>query len=73
MGVRECSRVDRELRERLFSRRAIESMVNLFAPERQIGVIVATGDQATRDTLRGWAPARIGIKPTNVFTNAEGT
>jgi ketosteroid isomerase-like protein len=60
----------------------VESMVNLFAPDGE-WVIVATGerfhglDEIRQLAIRSVAgrdhPAGTGIKPTNVFTNEEGT
>ena len=60
----------------------VESMVKLFAPDGE-WVIVATGERfrgldqirqlATRSVAGRDHPAGTGIKPTNVFTNAEGT
>jgi ketosteroid isomerase-like protein len=60
----------------------IESMVNVFAPDGE-WVIMATGETfrgydqirqlATRSVAARDHTAGLGIKPTNVFTNAEGT
>jgi ketosteroid isomerase-like protein len=60
----------------------VASMVNLFAPDGE-WKIMATGetfrgtDQIRQLAIRSVAgrdhPAGTGIKPTNVFTNAEGT
>jgi ketosteroid isomerase-like protein len=60
----------------------IESMVNVFAPDGE-WVIMATGetfggyDQIRQLAMRSVAArdhtAGLGIKPTNVFTNFEGT
>ena len=60
----------------------VESMVKLFAPDGE-WVIVATGETfrgldqirqvATRSVAGRDHPAGAGIKPTNVFTNPEGT
>jgi ketosteroid isomerase-like protein len=60
----------------------IESMVNLFTPDGE-WKIMATGEAfrgldqirqlATRSVAGRSHPVGLGIKPTNVFTNAEGT
>jgi steroid delta-isomerase-like uncharacterized protein len=60
----------------------IESMVNLFAPDGE-WVIMATGETfrghdqirqlATRSVAARDHTDGMGIKPTNVFTNADGT
>src|ERR1035438_3426734 len=60
----------------------IESMVNVFAEDGE-WVIMATGESfrghdqirklATRSVAARGHTAGLGIKPTNVFTNAEGT
>ncbi|MGA9804035.1 MAG: nuclear transport factor 2 family protein, partial [Terriglobales bacterium] len=60
----------------------VESMVNLFAPDGE-WLIVATGERfrgldeirqlATRSVAGRDHPAGTGIKPTNVFINADGT
>jgi uncharacterized protein (TIGR02246 family) len=60
----------------------VESMVKLFAPDGE-WLIVATGETfrgldqirqlATRSVAGRDHPAGTGIKPKNVFTNAEGT
>jgi uncharacterized protein (TIGR02246 family) len=60
----------------------VESMVKLFAPDGE-WVIVATGETfkgldqirqlATRSVAGRDHPTGSGIKPTNVFTNADGT
>lgn len=61
----------------------VESMVNLFASDNGEWLIVATGERfhgldeirqlATRSVAGRDHPAGTGIKPTNVFTNEEGT
>jgi uncharacterized protein (TIGR02246 family) len=60
----------------------IESFLNLIAPDGE-WLIMATGERfrgldqirqlATRSVAGRDHPAGMGIKPTNVFTNAEGT
>ncbi len=60
----------------------IESMVNAFAPDGE-WVIMATGETfrgydqirqlATRSVAARDHTSGLGIKPTNVFSNAEGT
>jgi ketosteroid isomerase-like protein len=60
----------------------VESMVNLFAADGE-WLIMATGERfrgldeirqlATRSVAGRDHPAGTGIKPTNVFTNEEGT
>lgn len=60
----------------------IESMVNVFAPDGE-WVIMATGETfrgfdqirqlATRSVAARDHTSGLGIKPINVFTNAEGT
>jgi ketosteroid isomerase-like protein len=60
----------------------VESMVNLFAPDGE-WAIMATGESfrghdqirqlATRSVAARDHTDGLGIKPTNVFTNAEGT
>jgi uncharacterized protein (TIGR02246 family) len=60
----------------------IESMVNLFAPDGD-WIVMATGETfrghdqiralATRSVAARDHTGGLGIKPTSVFTNAEGT